>query len=615
MKKICFLIYFMLCFSLVAQAEEEKRELVELKRIVITPYKTVVTALLNPSSTDVISVDELNAEGIFTLKGAIEDISSLSYATTGGFGGQTSVFIRGANSYHTQVLLDGIKLYDPIVTSAYFYGYNYMSLDNVERIEVSKGPYSSLYGSDSIGGTINLITRKGEGKPTFSYLQEFGSYQTAQEMLSSEGEIGKLAYSLSTSRTDANAFYSSKYKDGNHERDPYHNLDSSLRLDYALTDDIDIGLLADYTYAKYEYDATSWTPPYLPTDDDDNYAYFYQGIGGINLTHKPADSFFHKIILGYTRTYRKGWESSSSDNWYNSKTYQAKWQGDYQLCDFDKVIFGFDYLREWGEGYWAPIRNPKKIANTKSYYIENIFTPLDNLFLAFSYRLDNHSRFNRHNTYSVSGSYIIEKTNTKIKGSFGQGFKAPSLYQLYSSYGDPNLTPEESESYEVGLEQKLWDSLTIGSTYFHTHLSDLIEYVYPRYCNVGKARIYGIESFFEYLINSNTTLTVSYTHMDTKKLADGIRLTRRPNNKVSCKLKTTFGKLDIYTDLSYVGNRMDGSNKLESYILADMAFNYAVNDKLDAFLRLENILNKDYEHIKGYQTPKFSWYLGANLTF
>jgi len=595
---------------------------IKLGQIVVTPYKTAISTSLNPSSTDIVNVDEKTSNGVFTLLDSLKDIPSLSYSVTGGSGGVTGVYIRGAESWHTQVLLDGIKLYDPIVTSGYFYGYNYMSLDNLEKIEILKGPYSSLYGSGSIGGTINLLTHKGKGKPTFSFTQEFGSYQTYREVFSSQGEINKLAYSFSVSKDDINGFYSAKYKNGNHEKDPYHNLNSSVRLDYELTNNVNIGLLTDYTYAKYEYDATSWSPPYLPTDDNDNHAYFYQGVGEINLKHQPSDNFYYKIILGWTRTYRKGRESSSSNNWYNGKTYQAKWQGNYQVCDFDKIILGFDYLRERGEGFWAPTYTPKATANTKGYYIENVFTPADNLFLAVSFRTEDHSQFNKHNTLSVSGSYLITQTDTKIKSSFGQGFKAPSLYQLYSPlYGNSGLNPEESESYDLGFEQNIGKKFSLGSTYFHTKIKNAIDWVSTgfwvgEYRNIGKSRIYGIENFIKYLVNKSTSLTISYTHMDTKKISDGTRLLCRPNNKLTAKFKTVLGKLDISTDLSYVGNRIDtSSSKLKSYILANIALNYQANSKLNIFLRFENVFDKDYELIKGYQTPKFSAYTGIKLKF
>lgn len=597
-------------------------EPIELEQIVVTPQRTNTAVSQNPSATDVVFAEQARSQGFSTLTDAIKDIPSLSYATTGSLGGVTTVFIRGADSEHTQVVLDDIRLYDPVVTSAFFYGYNHMSLDNLERVEVSKGPFSSLYGSDSIGGTINMITRKGKGRPTVSYTQEFGSYQTSREALSSQGKVKDLAYSFSISQREVRDFFSARRKNGNPETDPYKNINSSLRLDYALGEDIEVGLLTDYTYAKYEYDGDSGFPNYIPSDDNDNQASYHQGVVGVNFNQKLNDVFSHKATLGYTRIYRRDWQSETTHAWYDGKTYQGKWLADYQLFDFDKLIVGFDYLRELGESryfYSSGIStSPKETNQTKGYYIENIFTPIEDLFFAASYRLEDNGRFDTKDVYSVSGSYLLKKTDTKIKASVGEGFKAPSLYQLFNGlYGNIDLSPEESKTYEIGLEQGLWDSVKLGSTYFYTHINDLIEFNWPAgYVNSGKSRIYGIESSFEYLINDRTTFKTSYTHMDTKKTADGTRLLRRPNNKVTCELDTAFDKLNMHFDLSYVGNRIDvASVKLKPYLLANANFNYTANEKLSLFLKFENILDRDYELVSDYQTPKFSSYLGAKVTF
>jgi len=606
-KLVMFILLFFpaqLCFA---------GEVIDLEKIVITPYKVGVSVSQNPSSTDVILVEELNAKGIFSLTNAIKNIPSLSCKSSGLFTIDSSVFIRGANSYHTQVILDDIKIYDPMHVTANFSAFNVMSLDNVKRVEVLKGPYSSLYGSAAIGGTISLFTRKGEGKPAASYTQEFGSYQTSREILESQGKINKLAYSFAVSRLDVRDFYAGKYKDGNYETDPYENFNTSLRLDYEIGENLDIGLLADYTYAMYQNDGWGGA------DTDNDRTHFYQRIGGVNLEHFFTDLFSYKVNLAYTRTYRKGWEVSSGDFWYDGKTYQIKWKGDYELFDFDKIIFGFDYLREKGEDFAWSTRDPKQTAHTKGYYIENIFTPMDNLFFAASLRIEDHSTFEWHETFSLSGSYVIEQTHSKIKGSFGEGFRAPSLYELYNGlYGNINLKPEESESYEVGFEQKLGDSFTFGSTYFRTQFTNLVESdpVTRKQINAGKARIYGIESIVEYLLNDNIKLSVEHSHMDTKKNVDGSRLTHRPNNKLTAKVKTKFDKLEFNAEVSYVGNRKSSATvKLKSYILGNISLNYQHNDKLNTFLRFENILDDDYELVSGYQTPKFSWYLGAKYTF
>ncbi len=148
---------------------------VNLEKIIVTPYRVGVSGRENPSATSVINVSNEEAFGKFGFVDAIKGSQGIDYTVTGGMEGVSSVYIRGADAYHTQLMLDGIRVYDPTNTQGYFAYYNYLSLDNLDKVEVSRGPFSSLYGSQSIGGSINMITHKGSGKPTFSFLQELGS--------------------------------------------------------------------------------------------------------------------------------------------------------------------------------------------------------------------------------------------------------------------------------------------------------------------------------------------------------------------------------------------------------------------------------------------------------
>ena len=596
---------------------------VDLGEIIITPFGMAVKSGLNPASVDVIDAQEALGQGKHTITDAIKDDPSVNYATTGSLGGVTGVNIRGNESHHTQVLLDGIALYDPIVTSSYFYGYNYMQLDNLSRIEVAKGPYSSVYGSGSIGGTINMTTRRGIGDPSFSFTQEMGSYQTYREILQGQGEHKKLAYSASVSRTDVNSFYVATKKNGNPEVDPYENLSSSLRLDYELTDDVDLGLTTSYTYAKYAYDGDTGWPFYFPADDGNNYARFYQGVGGLHFKQRLTDKLSHKLNLGYSRTYRKDWQATATNAWYNGYTQQLKWQGDYDICDSDTVLVGFDFLREVGESAYHdpvfPSTSPKRRNTSRGYYVENIFTPTDNIFFSSSYRIEDHSRFGTHNTFSVAGSIIIEPTNTKLKASVGEGFKAPSLYQLYDGmFGNSTLQPEESTSYEVGFEQPCFeDNVTFGYTYFVNDVKNLIQFSWPAgYMNSGKAKILGHETFIEYQLNESTKLGVFATHMHARSLSTGMRLLRRPNNKVTFKAETQINKWKLSGDISYVGNRMDsGAIKLKDYVLANASVSYQLKEWFEVYMRIENVFNQKYDLVNGYQTPKFSGYIGAKVDF
>ncbi len=599
-------------------------EEMNLEKIVVTPYRIGVSAKENPSSTNVINVGDEESAGKFSFVDAIKGSQGVDYAVTGGLAGVSSVYIRGADSYHTQLMLDGIRVYDPINTQGYFAYYNYLSLDNLDKIEISRGPYSSLYGSQAIGGSINMITHKGKGKPTFSYLQEFGSYNTYREKIVSQGKLGKLAYSLGASRVDIRSFYSTKYKNGNHERDPFGNTNTSLRLDYALADNLEIGVSHRYSYAKYNYDNGSTVPP---SDDFDNTARFHQNIESFYLSNRINEFLSHKFTYGFVGIQRKGWEGydawvgGESNYWFDSRSNQFKYEFNYKPAKFYEALVGFEYNGERGEYYWDGYE-PKHRANSKGIFLQNIIRPIDNLFLSFNLRSEDHSTFGDHNTYGLSGSYFIEPTKTKIKTSIGTGFRAPSLFELFYSYGGKrDLGPEKSKSKEIGFEQYLFDNkFSFGPTYFDNSIKNKIEYKSTgawtgEYDNIGEAEIYGIENFAEYKFNDKTSLRLTYDYLHAQKKSDKSRLLRRPENKLSLFFNTQIGNLKIMPEILYVGNRIDTSAKLKSYTLANIALNYKLKENLNVFGRIENLLNYDYEPITGYQTPKLSAYAGMKLEF
>lgn len=603
-----------------AQAED-----VSLEKIVVTPYRSGVSTQENPSSTTVINVDEQESAGKFSFVDLIKGTQGVDYAVTGGLEGISSIYIRGADSYQTQLMVDGVRVYDTINTQGYFAYYNYLSLDNLDKVEVSRGPFSSLYGSQSIGGSINMITHKGSGKPTFSYLQEFGSYDTYREKIASQGKIDKLAYSLGVSRVDVNSFYSAKYKNGNHERDPFRNTNTSLRLDYALTDNLGIGVSQRYAYAKYNYDDGNTVPP---SDDLDNTARYHQNIGAFYLNNRINDLISHKFTYGFVGIQRKGWEGynafvgGESNYWFDSRSNQFKYEFNYKPAKFYEALVGFEYTGERGEYYWDGYE-PKHRANSKGVYVQNIVRPVEDLFFSFILRSEDHSTFGEHDTYGLSGSYFIELTNTKLKGSVGTGFRSPSLYELFSSWsGKRDLVPEKSKSQEVGFEQYFLDNkFSLGSTYFHNEIENLIEYNSTTfaYDNTGEAEIYGIENFGEYKFSEKTNLRLTYDYLHTRKKSDKSRLLRRPENKFALTFNTEVANLKIIPELYFVGNRIDSSGgstfKLKPYILANLSLNYKVNNNLEIFSRTENILNYNYELVYGYQTLGSSFYAGAKLSF
>ncbi|MCX5701841.1 MAG: TonB-dependent receptor, partial [Candidatus Omnitrophica bacterium] len=189
----------------------------------------------------------------------------------------------------------------------------------------------------------------------------------------------------------------------------------------------------------------------------------------------------------------------------------------------------------------------------------------------------------------------------------------------YGPIGNSSLRPEESASYEAGIEKEIFDNLRVNFTYFQSQLKNLIDFSYTDgYINIGKARIRGLESEFSYLLNKQLSLGLSYTWLDTENNDSHKELARRPSDKIVLKVKSGVGKLTSYFDLAYFGHRysdMEGVQLLKPYILANISLNYQLKENLNIFGRLENIINEKYEEITGYQTPKFSAYAGMKIDF
>jgi len=251
-------------------------------------------------------------------------------------------------------------------------------------------------------------------------------------------------------------------------------------------------------------------------------------------------------------------------------------------------------------------------------------------------RIDDHDRFGSDTNYKVSSAWLIEKTRTKFKGSWGTGFKAPSLYQLYAPAnpawwflgGNSDLSPEKSESYDIGLEQKIWgDRVSFEITYFHNEFDDMIDYyVDPitwqgTYKNIAKAETQGMEVAISVEPIEGLKIGANYTYTDTEDKTTGLELLRRPEDKFRFNINYSFiGKGNVNLGLIYVGRRQDYDANLNritqpSYTKVDLATTYDLTEYLQIFGRIENLFDKDYQEVHGYVTPGISFYGGVKATF
>ena len=615
---------------------------VELPAIIISPTKYETPLYGIPSSFTVVYEDEILSKGKPQVKDILKDAPGLNVAQSGGFGAATSIFIRGAESSHSLVMIDGVKVCDPTSTNGAFNFAN-LTLDNVERVEVLRGSHSTLYGSDAIGGVINIITKKGSGAPRVWASFEMGSHSTFKESFGSYGEFKGLSYSMAFARIDSNGISMAAAKYDNDETDDYSNTSFSSRLDFSPYDGFTAGTTFRYTDAEIEIDDSGGYG-----GDDPNRRNREKQIAA-SCYAEAALTKWWDVNLKWLWLYNKRFDKDFADYIDTNEYLYSEYKGSnvsyefhnvFKLGEFGTLSGGIDYDKQqsdpfyYGVAAWgATLLDAAKAKDHNiGYYLQNRLTVGKNFYSIAGFRIDDHSEFGLHDTYKVSGKYIFD-WGMSVKGTWATGFKAPSLYQLYDpGSGNSSLKPEKSKGYEIGIGQQLNEGmLEAESTYFYTELDNLIDWVMVdplwftgEYQNVTEARIWGLENLLVFKPADWIKVKYSYTYLNTRNEKTKQGLDRRPRNKsvVNLELKP-LDDLDIQIFYLYAGDRKDkrwigGAEHqiiLEDYHKIDASGRYVVNDNLEFFGRIENITDIHYEEIDGYGTPGRSFYAGAKATF
>jgi vitamin B12 transporter len=614
-----------------------------LEPIIVTATKLETPAREVASSVTVISEEDISTKQQTTVLDALRSVPAVDVVRQGGAGQQTSIFMRGANSEHTLVLIDGIQVNDPI-SPARFFDFANLTTDNIDRIEVVRGPGSTLYGSDALGGVINIITKKGQGEPRLTVSAEGGSYETHREKIGLSGGSEKLNYSLTASYLDSNGIGAASRKDGNSERDGYKNLSTSARIGLTPTDNFDLDFILRYIDAEADIDNSGG-----PAGDDPNFtldseSLFFRTQARLMLFNDLWEQKLGFSLTDYDRTSKDDPDTArpfdSVRSSYDSQQHKIDWQNNLFLHESNTVTFGVEYEEEKGkstyfsESVFGPYSSvyPEKKTHTVGYYLQDQVKLWDRFFTTLGVRLDDHDEFGTHATYRIASAYIFPNAGTKVRASYGTGFRAPSLFQLYSLDfgGNPDLDPEESKGWDVGLEQTFWqDRLALSLTYFENDFDDLIvsnSLTGWTYENVDEAETKGIEFAVTCQPATDITLRASYTFTDTENKETGKELLRRPRNKYSADLTYRFMERgNVNLNLLYVGERKDtffnnvtfasGRTELASYTVVNLAASFMVTDKFRLFGRVDNLFDEEYEEVWGYDTAGISGYLGGEYTF
>jgi vitamin B12 transporter len=619
-----------------AQTEALKYDIVVSATRVETPNREVASSIMVLTRTDL-----EKAKKVFVLD-ALQELAGLSIQVNGPAGSAATVMLRGANSEHTLVMLDGVEVNDPISPSR-SYDFGHLRVESVERVEVILGPQSPLYGSDALGGVINIITRKGQGRPGLSVTALAGSYGTVGGRAGFSGASGKMNFALDASGLSSSGFSaaSASYQ-GNTEKDGYRNLALSGRVGYALSDKLDLDLILRGTLARTSLDGYGGDGGDDPNSRQDYGMFLVKGQVRTFLLQNRWEQRLSLSFVSHDRAYDNPVDPAhpldSEQGNYHSGQATVDWQHTIYAHESNIITFGLEFQREQGrsdysyEGAWGPSRGvfPEKRADTAGFYVQDQVKLGGHFFAAIGGRFDHHSQFGEAFTYRLAPAYVIDATGTKVKMTLGTGFKSPSLYQLYAPgtawgpIGSTDLKPETSTGWDVGLEQSLFGGkLVFGVTYFHNDFRNLIQFDFLRgYTNTGRAESKGFEVFAQGRPAADIALQAGYTRTEAADKMTGLALLRRPRDKFTAGLtlaplqKTqlvvsliTVGPSDDMAFVGYASMRV----RLKGYSLINAVLSRDLGALGQVFIRLDNILNQNYETIYGYGMPRFSIYAGLQL--
>jgi vitamin B12 transporter len=608
------LLWLLLTSLLIISSVWAEDEVIKIKEVVVSATK--IEEAIEETTSDVIvikeqDIKEMNVEFVPEV---LKNVSELNLIQNGGTGKQATVILRGGDSTHVLVMIDGVRVKS---TTTGLFNFSGINIDEIERIEIIKGPQSTLYGSEAIAGVINIITRKGKGKPKIDVSFESGSYGTYKSSVSISGGDKKLDYRLTTVY-----FYTdgiSVAKQGT-ERDEYKNASVSGKFGFKPIEKFELEVSSKYYYDRSELD--------------------YRDVDYLSYIHHGR----HYMLSGKGKFYLSdSWEqilrvSKAADSLkdrdpdtpsLNSDVFTSidaiDWQHNFYISDAYTFTLGAEYRNEKGENKG---KFDKAIDN-KALYLNNKLRLLnDDLVINAGLRYDDHETFGSETTYRIGTVYDFRPADLRIKSSYGTGFRAPTLNELFyegvMGSGNPNLKPEKSNSWEIGVEKDIVkDRAMVSLIYFDQDYKELIDWIEtppgswtwtPQ--NITRSEVKGIEIGASIKITENTLLKTSYTYLDTENKETGKRLPGRPEDKLNMTVKYSKGDTTILARYTFVGEAYDdvnNSEKLASYSLVNLSSSYKLTRNIKLFGRIDNLLDEDYEVAKDYNTAGFSAFAGVKL--
>ena len=624
-----------------AWAQDTKPETAQAKpeTKIVDPVVVTATKIETPAgqlgaAVTVIDGEDFQTYHYPTVDEALRQVPGVEIRRSGSFGKTTSISIRGANPSQVQVLVDGIRVKSPTLGQAEL---SDISPELIERVEIIRGPQSTLYGADAIGGVVNIITKKGKGPFSARVEQEVGNYKTYVSRASVSGATGPFDYALGVFHLESG---------GQFENDDSRQTAVNLRLGLTLPYDsgVTFTLRWNETNTGLPVKFVTVPLPIQPIIDKNNENLSDTLVTGLELRTHPV-SWWESVLRGgryfninkFVDLPDPGFPCAFGVCEFPQRLaverYELEWLNHFHVQKWSTSTFGLEYRRETARSEKATIFTAA--SDTYSGFFQQTFRFFDRLYMTGGVRVEENSVFGRNTTERGSLSYLIKEWGTRIRGGAGSGFRAPTFNDLFfPGFSDLTLKPETSFSYDFGVDQSLWrNRIRLGLTYFQNDVRNLITFVFintPPFvkgANVGHARSAGIEFTSDVDLTDTLTLSVNYTYTDSENLATNQLLAREPRHRWNGTLSwQALPRLTLFTQVHAVTEQFEptgggsglynsGHTRIDVGGTYRLLNRYAFLQALDLTARVQNLLNEGYAEVRGFPALGIQGLVGLRASF
>src|SRR5262245_14071062 len=612
----------------------------DLDPVVITATKLETRAEQLGASVTVVPGDDVQRYHYESVEDILRTVPGVEIRRSGSYGKVSNISIRGANANQVQVLVDGVRVKSPTTGQA---DLSDISPDLIERIEVIRGPQSTLYGADAIGGVVNIITRKGKGPFSATVEGGGGNYDTYTGRGWVGGVYSILDYSGSISHFESNGQFKNDSSDKNAV-----NLRVGLTLPWESSVAFTLRWVENETGLPVKFlNSPPFVLPNEPVIDSNN---------------RQTSETLVMALTGRTKPF-EWWEVAVRGGRYTNKTtfvdlpdmaeecpfapfgscefpgrfdverWEAELVNHFHIGKWSTSSIGLEYRTEDGVAQGSTPFSAS--SHTRSAFFEQVFRFWDRLFMGAGFRVEDNSVYGTHWTEHGSLAYVIREWGTRIHGSAGSGFRAPTFNDLFfPGFSDPTLQPETSFSWDVGVDQLLWNNrIRLGLTYFNNEVKNLIGIVptatppFAKGVNFGKTRAEGFEFISAVDVLDNLTTWLNYTYTDSENLQTRRLLPREPRDRLNFGVTwRPIPRLELFGDLQWVSKQFEPGvspawvwNSAYTVVNAGATYRlfqrYAFIQGVDLWTRIQNLTNNDYSEVRGFPALGINALAGLRVTF